>query len=199
MANNCFYTMKVYGKKESIEEFVRLLRWETKIDGKGLGKTYSASPAESEMINEEVFMMIISGDCAWSVKSAMMGRKISLESETRRLGLFLEVFSEEHGCQFQEHLLINKGDVILSEAKDAACELLEEMDDSEFHALCKKYNLSPKEAEERAAMNDGYCSFGGFGDDYETFLDYAEWIEIAEHGISEYLIRRMVKHILGHC
>ena len=193
MANNCVYTMKVYGKKENIEEFVRLLCWEAEFEKNGLGKTYSAIPVESEMINEEVFMMIISGDCAWSVNSAMMDRKISLESETRRLGLFLEVFSEEHGYQFQEHLLINKGDVILNECVGAACELLEEIDDSEFHALCKKYNLSPKEAEERAAMNDGYCTFGGFGDDYESFLDYAEWIEIAEHGISEYLIRRMVK------
>lgn len=193
MADNCPYTMKVYGKKENIEEFVRLLCWEAEFEENGLGKTYSVLPVESEMINEEVFMMIISGDCAWSVNSAMMDRKISLESETRRLGLFLEVFSEEYGYQFQEHLLINKGDVILNECVGAACKLLEEIDDSEFHALCKKYNLSPKEAEERAAMNDGYCSFGGFGDDYESFLDYAEWIEIAEHGISEYLIRRMVK------
>lgn len=80
----------------------------------------------------------ISGYCAWSVYSCMFkgdytyyndflkdygNRYIgfmgtTLPDESRRLNLKVEVYSEESGCAFMEHFLIDNGEILIEDCID---------------------------------------------------------------------------------
>lgn len=87
---------------------------------------------------DEVNASYINGYCAWSVYSCMfkggctyyndfikgydnkyigfMGT--TLPDESRRLNLKIEVYSEESGCAFMEHFLIDNGEILIEDCVD---------------------------------------------------------------------------------
>lgn len=87
MANNCFYMMHIKGDKNAIDEFVGMMK-----DGK-MGRFFSV---EAEMDSDHE--AIVSGDCAWSLSSAVLltGTKRLEEpaflNKMRRLGLSIEAY-----------------------------------------------------------------------------------------------------------
>lgn len=121
MANYCEFDMKITGRKENVLELVEMLKWQGKYEDDGLGKVYDCWHEEMEMLSDGFATIQVAGNCAWSVLTAMRnykGRTPSLESETERLGLAVEVFSSEPGMGFQEHCMIIKGEVIYDNCAD---------------------------------------------------------------------------------
>lgn len=171
MANNCAFDMKITGPEEAIKELLSMLKWEGRFKDTGLGRVYSFDAEELlPTKHPDIYEVTGYGDCAWSVLSAMQNdngsRHPSLESETERLGLVVEVFSSEPGCRFQEHVLIAKGEVIYSDCVDYEEHWVEGSDNLE--AYNKEYGT---DFTEDMINEDGDVCIGGFGDDYGVFED----------------------------
>lgn len=174
MANNCWFDMRITGGEEQIKELVEMLRWEGKFKNAGLGRVYSFDADEIEKTDiPGVFQVNGSGDCAWSVLTAIQnygGRHPSLESETGRLGLVVEVYSSEPGVGFQEHVLIAKGSVIESECLDYQEHWVEGVEGLEAYNRENETNFTAD------MVNDnGDVCFGGFGDNYGDFEDVSSY------------------------
>lgn len=77
----------------------------------------------------------VQGYCAWSVHSCMFSgphtyytdwnqckcddfRGTHMQQATKDLGLVVEIFSEESGCCFMEHFVVDKGEIIENECVD---------------------------------------------------------------------------------
>lgn len=113
MANCCGFDMKVQGRPEKVDEFVKLMDNKT-----SPFRIYSADLILAEE-KDGLKEVLIAGDCAWSVLTSMRdGRNPSLESESKRLGIGISVLSEECGLEFQECFAVVKGEVIKDECKD---------------------------------------------------------------------------------
>lgn len=139
MPNICIYSMCVKGKKESIEEFIKVIQanydygtMEFSYD-RHLFRVFSADENEIEQVGDDLYEVIINGDCAWSVSSCMFEsnyysnlkrdfpnefRGTTLQLESKRLELDIEVYSEESGCCFQEHYIIRNGDIEVYDCVD---------------------------------------------------------------------------------
>lgn len=176
MANNCEYTMRITGRKKNIEELIRMMQWEGEYAHDGLGGVFSCEIADEVPLElaeaDDVISVDVCGDCAWSVKSAL--RKTSsknLEGETKRLNLVVEAYSSEPGNQFQEHVLIDRGDVIIDECIDYEEHWVQEYDTIE------EYNAEYDTNFTTDMVNDnGDICIGGFGDAYGVFEHFT-----AEH------------------
>lgn len=150
MANYCYYSMCVIGNKDGLEEFIKVIKadynygtMEFSYD-RHLFRVFEADDDEIEEIGPNLYQVIISGNCAWSVASCMFDnhstsyysslkrdypdafRGTTLPLESERLNLRIEVFSEECGMEFQEHYVIINGEVIVDECVDYSEYCLEE-------------------------------------------------------------------------
>lgn len=176
MANNCDFSMRITGGEAEIKELISMLRWEGDFKENGLGRVYSFD-VDSDVLPTDladVYQVDGFGDCAWSVLTAMCTEyregAPSLESETKRLGLVVEVYSSEPGCQFQEHYLFVKGDVICSECVDYQEHWVE------GHDSLDAYNEENGTSFTEDMVNEnGDVCIGGFGDDYGVFEDVSEY------------------------
>ena len=141
MPNLCSYSMCVKGKKQNIEEFIKVIKadynygtMEFSYD-RHLFRVFDADYDEIEQVGDNAYQVIIYGDCAWSVSSCMLDsyhsyysqlkerypkefRGTTLQIESERLNLDIEVFSEECGMCFQEHYIIRKGELEVDECVD---------------------------------------------------------------------------------
>ena len=139
MANNCFYQMRAVAKnKEALERLVQIMQHK---DSEYF--IYRCFEAEANIYKDgDFYVADISGDMAWSCSkwfetqenknelivldydfkdSTVYGTAhyISIDLLCKILGIGVELFSEESGCQFQEHYLVNaNGDFIFSEVTD---------------------------------------------------------------------------------
>ena len=163
MANNCLFDFKIVGKEENVDELMEMMQWQGKYENNGLGRIYEVDLSDKDYRADGTVEAYGYGDCAWSVLTAMRNyadRNPSLESETNRLGLVIEIYSSEPGCCFQEHVVIDKGDVIVDECVDYEehwvdeCETIEEYN--------KEYDTNFTED----MIDDGIVKIGGFGVDY---------------------------------
>lgn len=175
MANNCLFDMRITGKEDAIKEFIAMLKWEGEFKENGLGRTYSFYAEELEKTDiPGVYSVTGYGDCAWSVLTAMckeyMKEAPSLESETERLGLVVEVYSSEPGCCFQEHYLFVKGDTVINECVDYEEHWVGDFDSLEEYNKANDTNFTPDMIND----NDDVC-IGGFGDDYANFEDASHY------------------------
>lgn len=178
MANNCFYDMRITGRKKNIEELIRMMQWEGEYINDGLGRIFSCEitdevPLELAEAND-VISIDVCGDCAWSVNSAMRvsnRRPYSLESEAKRLNLVVEVYSSEPGIGFQEHVLIDRGDVLIEDCVDYEEHWVQEYDTIEDYNAEYDTNFT-----EDMVNDNGDICIGGFGDAYGVFEHFT-----AEH------------------
>lgn len=164
MANNCLFDWKIVGKEENVDELISMMRWEGKFESEGLGRIYELECTDKENSVDGMISAYGYGDCAWSVLTAMRnygGRAPSLESETKRLGLKIEIYSSEPGCCFQEHVIIDNGDIIEEECVDYEEHWVWEFDTIEEYN--KEYMT---DFTEDMVDDDGEIKIGGFGDEY---------------------------------
>ena len=143
MPNYCSYSMKVKGTPENVQEFVNIIQVNylyqedgTCVDFKTkepierhLWRVFEADIFDDEII-DDIRSVTITGCCAWSVYSCMCaGRSTyqndnpnkngtTLENESARLNLSIEVFSEEPGCCFMEHYVYVNGKEIIGDCVD---------------------------------------------------------------------------------
>lgn len=172
MANICDFLMKVRGNKEDIIQFHKALNQN--------GKIWMGRGAETDLTFEEDGAAFMSGWCKGSVTSALIDNAISMRTEPdqwfhkpdeeeheyitlweacKKWNLIMEVYSEESGCEFQEHLICDKGDVICGECV-------------EWHEYCICDYETKEEAEEELGLEildeewerEEWIHRGGFGD-----------------------------------
>ena len=184
MPNYCYYSMCVKGTKENVEEFIKVIQADydystmTFSHDRHLFRVFEAEYDEIERLDKYMYQVVIQGNCAWSVSSCMLDngsygyyedckkrfpnefRGTTLPIESERLGLDIEVFSEECGMCFQEHYVILNGKLIVDECEDW----------NEYY-LCD-YNTK-EEAEETLGIkitdeewngDEDFISRGGFGE-----------------------------------
>ena len=185
MPNLCFYSMCVKGKKENIEEFIKVMEagydyGTMKFDyDRHMFRVFEAYYDDIEQIDENVYQVTISGDCAWSVASCMMKdgyysdvkkrypnefKGTYLQSESLRLELDIEVYSEESGACFQEHYIIRNGDIEVEECVDLYEYYIREYNTKEE----AEENLDVEITDEEWRSGEEYISRGGFGEwDFE--------------------------------
>lgn len=131
MANYCSYTMSITGRKTNVNRMVKILKYKDK--EYELARIFDADVSDYGFLEHEnkTITLQVSGSCAWSVYSCMMKGKGSyyhdsypdsllsnLEYLTDKLNLVIEVYSEEPGICFQEHILVKKGNVIIDDYRD---------------------------------------------------------------------------------
>lgn len=128
MANLCSFLMKVRGEKEDIEQFHKALNQQ--------GDIWMGRGAETDLTFEDDGSAFMSGWCKWSIISSLVDNAISMRTEPNlwafsrddknlefitlfeaceKWNLVMEVYSEEPGCEFQEHYICDKGRVICDE------------------------------------------------------------------------------------
>lgn len=163
MANNCLFDFKIVGKEENVDELMEMMKWQGRFKENGLGRIYEVYLTDKNHKADGTVEVYGGGDCAWSVLTAMRNyadRNPSLESETERLGLAIEIYSSEPGCCFQEHVVIDKGNVIVEECVDYEEHWVWEFDTIE------EYNAEYGTNFTEDMVEDEYIKIGGFGDDY---------------------------------
>lgn len=169
MANICYFELKVWGDNDSIKELEDLLSGRGKGEKKTIGRAYDFT--YTEVSDGEAFGC---GNCAWSVASALINITTpSLESELKRLGLTVEIYSSEPGMCFQEHFVFYKGVAALHELEEDYYEVcVEEDSDEEIRKMAAKEHMTVEEFLEEK-VHDGWYEQGGFaasGDwDWYTF------------------------------
>ena len=164
MANNCYYEMKVTGKKEDIDRLFNILKY--KDEELKLARIFSADLVDIEDKGEESYAFI-AGDCAWSVHSCMRTGEGTYSEYTPELtnirhlsevlGLEIEIISDEPGIGFCEHYYYKNGEELLNDC----------IDYPEFD------------------VEDEECDFEPFGDlvDFE-YID-CDLIDIPKHKFTE--------------
>lgn len=141
MPNYCDYKMRVRGIPANVDKFINIIQ-APDYTQRHLYRV------EADIINENIDVFglktaLIGGYCAWSVYSCMMEgpftyyddckredlshtditkddveRGTSLIIESKRLGLIIEVYSDEPGMGFQEHICIANGTILCNSCVD---------------------------------------------------------------------------------
>lgn len=110
MANLCCYDLYATGTKENLGKFARMMEWKAK-------PSIHSSMYESDMFSEpmeevpEGYRQHFSAATRWSVEHGMMSKEdddecVTLQTAAKMLGLSMEIWSEESGCCFSEHITI---------------------------------------------------------------------------------------------
>ena len=133
MANICSFSMCVKGKHDDIEKFYNAMSQS--------GNIWMGRGADAEIdYDDDEGKAQIDGWCKWSVSSAMISNAVSMRTEpniwafsqrekndlefitlieaTEKWNLVVEVYSEEPGCEFQEHYVFDNGNVLCDECVD---------------------------------------------------------------------------------
>lgn len=170
MANNCSVDAKITGKAKDVKELIEMMSGRGQYEHDGLGRVFECwyndddfdAANDDDIVDVNVYL-----DVAWSIVSAMReyaGRERSLESETKRLNLVFEAYSSELGVGFQEHVLIDRGDVLIDECVDYEEHWVDDYDKIE------EYNEEYGTNFTEDMINDnGDVCIGGFGDKYGQF------------------------------
>lgn len=178
MANNCWYQMRIAGKKESVDQFIAMLSGKAPTRLGRIFSVHKVEPFTPYPGNKSIGYADISGDCAWSIKESMLpgsNPSITLATEAKRLGLVVEAYSSEPGNQFQEHILINKGDILTFDCVVYREHYVEDMSEKELAELCEERGPTKEELLSLANDNGDY-TVGGFGDDFANFADLSAYL-----------------------
>lgn len=159
MANSCYFNLKVAGDGAKCVEFYKMLESE---------ETWAIEEVELHSIGAEngCFFMEFSGECKWSVLSAMDKREDrtnerTLKQESKRLGLEIEVYSTENGVGFAEHIWYRNGEVLEDECVDYREFYWDKTDHPTIESYNQAYNTDVCEKD----FDDcGWHFKGGFGD-----------------------------------
>jgi len=195
MANLCEFEMQISGRREAVEEFVRMISYKGEFEKDGLGRVYKPIypvSAGLEVISKdpEIVSTVIAGDCAWSLKSALCDSSPrNLYGETERLGIAVEAYSSEPGNRFQEHIVMCCGNMVENETVDYQEYVVDGANESELAEWAEFLGISAQELV-AGANEDGEYTIGGFGDDFCCYEDPVPllqdaWAEMLENDASD--------------
>lgn len=170
MANDCYYRMRIAGKKENVKEFTRAMKGVDEYESCGVGRVFDCTIVDEFMLDES-FVEYLEGDCAWSILTAMRdpSRENNVESLSKRLSLSVEAYSEEPGVGFAEHFGIINGEIIIDECVDYfECYLpdfeenISYYDDEFWNSELVKASGMSRENYESFVNTGGYITLGGY-------------------------------------
>lgn len=164
MPNYAYYEMKVLGKQDNVEAFIRAMKWEGEYQEHGVGRVSYCEVYEKGE-SDDGYYACLSGDCAWSILSAMRlkDNPNNLEKLSEKLNLFVEAYSEEPGCAFQEHFLVKNGKIEIDECvefEEITLDELEDVNDEFWSHYGSKYGLTKENASDFAI--DDIIRLGGY-------------------------------------
>ena len=174
MANYCSIDGKITGRRDNVQELLDMLCWEKQFKDEGLGAMYDCDYDAHDLMlagKDDIVEVYIFGGCRWSVLCALREeyKTPSLESETKRLNCVIELYSSEPGCQFQEHVLIDRGEVLIDDCVDYKFHEITAYDSlEEYNEVCKT-NFTEDMIDE-----NGDITFGGYKDQYGVFQTFDE-------------------------
>lgn len=126
MPNFCNFSMMVIGEEEKLDEFIEILH--NDYNKLHMFRIFEADENYREEFDDNKMISIIDGYCAWSVFVCMFPgehtyyddekdspTKTNVLIESKRLGLDIEILSEECGMCFMEHYVIKSGELIVDE------------------------------------------------------------------------------------
>lgn len=141
MPSYCDFEMKVTGSKNNVREFLNVLKRKD-CDEPHFQRIIEASVYKEETLENSSYTAYIKGCCAWSVHTCMLNgdgtynndiedeeQTITLESESERLGINIEVWSKETSLGFAEHYIYQSGEEVLNEC--FSCEYTSEETDED--------------------------------------------------------------------
>lgn len=137
MANICSFEMVVRGNESNIQTFLDMMQQKgTTYMGRG-AEVYDYDMQEDD---NEISRCQISGGTKWSIQSSLIDNAISMREDLsawyfgdidktkltfvtlfeacKQLNLDMECYSEECGCEFQEHYLFKDGELLKDECVD---------------------------------------------------------------------------------
>lgn len=179
MPNYCNYSMCVVGKKKNVEEFIKVMQADYNYGtmefshDRHMFRVFEAECDGVEERCDDTYQAIINGYCAWSVTSCMLEggyyrefkrdygdncRGTTLLIESKRLNLDIEVYSEECGMCFQEHLIVRDGELTTDECVDWYEYCIDEYDTKEE----AEAELDIEITDEEWNSGESYISSGGF-------------------------------------
>ena len=174
MANICDFSMVVKGKKENIEKFINMMEQKGNV---WMGRGAMVNRIDIEEFENGNYRCQIDGETKWSVISSMVDNAISMRTEPEKwywgedksklsfvtlyeaceqLELDMEVYSEEPGCEFQEHYLFVDGNLVTDECVDYIEYYLDEYETKEESEEELEIKITDDE------WNDGVVVRGGF-------------------------------------
>ena len=166
MPNICDYAMGIEGKQENIHKLHTIMSKEDYTSGPHLFRVFDA-----DLIQDDEDFGEIVGSCAWSVSVCMLEESsaayihgddassngTSLERLSKDLELKIEIYSDEPGVGFQEHYVIENGEITVKEIEDVEYYWTDEFDTvEEFN---KAYNLNVSKV---AYENEDQIQIGGY-------------------------------------
>ena len=173
MANSCYFLMKIAGKENNVQEFIRMLQH---TDDYGFNRVSSFEPDNDTLSyspgNAQYCSIEGQGDCDWSLKIALQDyTSKDFLNETKRLGLVVEAYSTEPGCEFQEHIFIDRGELLIEDCVDYEEHFVEDMDAQTLQSLLADKHLTYEELMEQVNSSGEYCvgGFENFGDFQDLF------------------------------
>lgn len=200
MPNMCGFDMKIAGPEKAVLELVDMLQHKNPYYS--LGRVFSFDLDESQTENGPKGTDYIAvqgfGDCAWSVNASMRQEfhpDHSLESEAKRLGLVVEVFSSEPGFRFQEHVLIDKGDILVDECSEYEEYVIDGASEEFINNLLKEQGMTWDELMSKVNHNGEFC-IGGV-EDYCDFQDLFRYLNVRGKPSLDSMITTAQKKALG--
>lgn len=179
MPNCCNFLMKITGKEEAVKEVVQVIKADYDYStnefsfDRHLWRVFEADVTEEDYNETHDYYAIVSGNCAWSVSSCMLDRPHSYQNrykndednrgtdivtESRNLGVIVEIYSSEPGVGLQEHYYINKGNIEINQCVEYE-EHFWDQDEYTMEDYNEEYgtNFTEDQFDE-----DGCCKIGGF-------------------------------------
>lgn len=184
MANHCNYSMRIQGNPDSVENVIKALQsdyhYETmEFDhDKHLFRVFEALIVDDDIDEEDDYRsVIVDGYCAWSVNSCMMedgyyfdnkkeygdkSKGTTLVELSKDNNVQIEVYSEEGGACFQEHILIVDGEIVINDCVDYFEIEKEQFEDDEM--TLERFLEENEMTMADVVDNDSYYAIGGFKD-----------------------------------
>ena len=170
MANNCFYAMKIVGKKENCDRWVELM--ENYDLENHFWHMFNVDVYEEETTTDGDTVMYLNGDCAFSIESCCRASGYSegvdlLAVNSKALNLIVEIWTEEYGIGFQEHYVYKNGECLVD-----ACEEAQEWfwNGDEYPTYEDFKNVHPDAPDE-----DEFDGPDSWGPVKGGFKNYCEW------------------------
>lgn len=157
MANTCYVEGKVWAKSEAkIRSF---LTWLREYKMLSVAATEDIQKLENGLYSQEFI-----GDCKWSIESSINSpsdKKGDLTTKTD--GIIVELWSQEPGCGFEEHYIVENGSITTNDAADwtVVC-----IDDFEDEAEMADRGFTKEDFD-----GQDWCQKGGFEDWGEFAID----------------------------
>ena len=160
MANECSFFALITGRVENIRTFLKIMehKW-------AYGVICTEEPQMEYYPQGDIISAYVEGYCHWSILVAMRQKYCtpSIESESKRLHLIVEMYATESDRTFQEHVRVDKGIVRVDDCLD-----YQEIYVGDYDSI-ESYNAANGTDFTRNMVDHECVILGGFGWKYGRF------------------------------